>query len=324
LLLCAACGEPTAPAAERTLCLTAAGCETRLEILPGRFLRVWASLPLDRPDTLVRRAIVVVHGTNRDADAYFQTMVDAATQAGQIVSTLVISPRFMTSADGPAPDEPYWTGSGWKEGDLSTTDGPQPRVSSYTAIDTIVARLADAARFPRLSEIVVTGHSAGGQVLHRYAAATPMNARVRAGLLLRYVVANPSTWLYLGPERLAGSAFTVPPIAGCPDYDDWHYGLQRRNTYASVASASDLRSQLTARDVTVMVGTADTLLTADLDASCGANLQGRRRFDRGTTLVNYLTAFYPAHHHRLVTVPGVGHSSRGMYTSAAGQGVLFR
>jgi hypothetical protein len=71
-----------------------------------------------------------------------------------------------------------------------------------------------------------------------------------------------------------------------------------------------------------MVGTADTL-TADLDVSCGATLQGARRFQRGRTLIEYMTARYPGHAHRLVEVPGVGHSSRGMFTSLDGRRALF-
>jgi hypothetical protein len=323
VLLVASCEDAFSPDGERVLCLTAANCETRLELTPGRFLRAWESLPLERTDTLVRHAIVVVHGSDRDADAYFQTMVDAAIQAGRIEATLVIAPRFMTDEDGPKADEPFWSSDGWKKGDASTTNGPLPRISSYAALDTILARLDVPGRFPKLTDIAVTGHSAGGQVVHRYAAATPMPARLRAGVSVRYVVANPSTWLYLGPERLFGSVFSAPPIASCPDYDDWHYGLQRRNAYASAASASDLKNQLIERDVTVLLGTADTL-TAGLDVTCGANLQGRRRSDRGTTLMSYMNALYPGHHHVLVTVPGIGHSSRGMYTSPAALHALFR
>jgi hypothetical protein len=74
--------------------------------------------------------------------------------------------------------------------------------------------------------------------------------------------------------------------------------------------------------MTAMVGTADTL-TVDLDVSCGANLQGARRYSRGLALMGYMNALNPGHAHRLVEVPGVGHSSRGMYTSPDGRRALF-
>lgn len=144
-----------------------------------------------------------------------------------------------------------------------------------------------------------------------------------AGVTVRYVAANPSSWLYLGPERASGDAFRVPSTAStCPDYDDWHYGLQNRNTYANATSATQLQQQLVSRDVVVMLGTADTL-TADLDVSCGADLQGPRRWQRGQTLMAYMNARYAGHRHQLVTVPNVGHSYRGMFTASEGLRAIF-
>ena len=111
-------------------------------------------------------------------------------------------------------------------------------------------------------------------------------------------------------------------VASCPDYDDWHYGLQNRNTFANAVATSVLKQNLVRRQMTVMLGTADTL-TADLDVSCGANLQGARRYSRGLALMGYMNALNPGHAHRLVEVPGVGHSSRGMYTAPDGRRALF-
>ncbi len=268
------------------------------------------------------QAIIVVHGADRNADDYFSSMGDAAALAGRLQNTLIIAPRFQTIDDTPAADEPYWTSNGWRVGDLSSSAGPLPRISAYAAIDTIMARLGNRAKFARLSRIVVTGHSAGGQLLHRYAATSRIEPTL-GGIVVRYIVANPSTWLYVGPERSTGSSFAMPvTAASCPDYDDWHYGLQNRNTYANALSAALLTQNLVSRDVVVMVGTADTL-TADLDVSCGANMQGARRYQRGLTLTDYMNALKPGNGHRLVQVPGVGHSNQGMYTSVDGRRVLF-
>ena len=108
--------------------------------------------------------------------------------------------------------------------------------------------------------------------------------------------------------RARDGAFAIPAAAAsCPDYDDWHYGLQNRNTFANAVVTSLVKQNLVNRQMTVMVGTADTL-TADLDVSCGANLQGARRFQRGRTMIEYMNARHPGHAHRLVEVPGVGHA----------------
>ena len=213
-----------------------------------------------------------------------------------------------------------WVSSGWKRGHLSRAEGPAPRVSSYAALDSLVSIMLDPERFPNVREVVVTGHSAGGQVVHRYAAASP--AEERTAMPLRYVVANPSTYLYLGPERADGASFSEPDPGACGDFDDWHYGLADRNSYASEAPADTLRARLVRRDVRILLGDADTL-TSSLDVSCGANLQGPRRLHRGRTLVRFMDAFFPDHGHREMIVPGVGHSSRAMWTSGVGLQSLF-
>ena len=45
---------------------------------------------------------------------------------------------------------------------------PAP-ISSYAALDTLIRHFANRAAYPALTEIVIAGHSAGGQVVQRYA-----------------------------------------------------------------------------------------------------------------------------------------------------------
>jgi hypothetical protein len=78
-----------------------------------------------------------------------------------------------------------------------------PTVSSYAAVDRIIRILGDSTRFPNLEAVVVAGHAAGGQYVHRFAATSPVEDEL-PHLRFRYIVANPSTYLYLGPERPAG------------------------------------------------------------------------------------------------------------------------
>jgi pimeloyl-ACP methyl ester carboxylesterase len=273
-------------------------------------------------DTTVERAVIVVHGTNRDADNYFETMLAAVNLAHLGEETLVIAPEFQTADDHPAAGEAVWTSGGWKRGHLSVSRaGVGTRVSSYGAVDAILALLADSLSFPNLESVVVTGHSAGGQYTHRFAATSPAGEEA-VHLRFRYIVANPSTYLYLGPERADGDSFSVPDPGACPDYNEWHYGLEDRNTYASALTAEELRDHLLGRDVVYLVGTAD-VGTNLLDMSCGAMLQGPNRYQRGLILFSYLDAFFPGHGHSLFQLPGVGHSSRSVYTSPYGQQALF-
>ncbi len=305
-----------------------ATCAERVAIGPGVYLPVFSSHSLADGDPRVRRGLVVVHGNNRNPDTYFETGVVAVAEGGESGLTAIVAPHFQTLDDGPDFDEPYWSSPGWKRGNLSQSAGPLPRVSSYAALDSIARLLLDAGRFPLISEVVVTGHSAGGQVLHRYAATSRVEDSARNGVRFRYVVANPSTYLYLGPERDDGQGdFSVPdfslaPGGPCDDYDEWHYGLEDRNSYAGALEADSIRGLLARRDVRILIGDADTL-SASLDQSCGANRQGANRYVRGRTIVRFMDARYGGHRHVEMIVPGVGHSSRSMWTSRVGMAALF-
>ena len=295
-------------------------CTERLDLGQGRYLPLYRTYSLARPDDRVERAVVVVHGADRNADGYFATMVGTLQAAGTLSSTLVVSPHFQALADGPRSDEPYWSTEGWKRGDLSASDSPLARISSFAAMDLLLYVIADPHLFPNLRSVVVTGHSAGGQFTHRYAGASPA-ADVLGGLPVRFVVANPSTYLWLGADRPSDSGFARPDSASCPNWNDWPYGLSKRNSYARASDEWGIRARLTGRDVRILLGDADTL-TASLDMSCAANLQGRRRFDRGRSLMGFMDLYAPGHAHVETVIPGVGHSSRNMYGSAAGTAAL--
>ena len=58
---------------------------------------------------------------------------------------------------------------------------------------------ADRARFPALRDVVIAGHSGGAQVAHRYAI-VGAGCNV-AGVRCRYVIANPSSYVYFDSMR---------------------------------------------------------------------------------------------------------------------------
>src|SRR5579862_8856821 len=63
---------------------------------PARSM-VYASFPLDVPNATVTRALIMVHGTNRNADHYFETAMAAAFLAGAVENTIVVAPRLIAS-----------------------------------------------------------------------------------------------------------------------------------------------------------------------------------------------------------------------------------
>jgi hypothetical protein len=324
----AGCGDSTAPPDPEieppVPCLYSGPlCTERVPVGNALFQPVFRTHPIQTGDTTVVRAVIVVHGADRNPDDYFDRMVKAAALSGLAQTTLVISPHFQTSGDGPGAGEPVWTPGGWKRGHLSVSGiGNGERISSYESVDDILVFLGNSALFPKLESVVVTGHSAGGQYAHRFATTSPAAER-SPRLRFRYVVVNPSTYLYLGPERAAeGGGFEVPDRETCPTYNEWHYGLEDRNSYSLRLTEEELKNRLISRDVVYMVGTADTGEAA-LDMTCGAMLQGMHRYARGLTLFQYMDAFFPSHGGQLFEVPGVGHSSTNMYQSLIGRQLLF-
>src|SRR6266481_4039441 len=66
---------------------------------PARSM-VYRTHSLDTRNDTIRRALIMVHGTNRNADHYFSTAVAAAFLAGALDDTVVISPRIASSDRG--------------------------------------------------------------------------------------------------------------------------------------------------------------------------------------------------------------------------------
>jgi len=308
-------------------CTEPAACRTDMGFEGGHRLTLYVSAPLDRPQPDIRRAIVVIHGTDGNADGYFSTMARAAAMAGQASGTLVIAPRFIEAGDRdkPAPGEFFWNhGADWRAGDLSSRDTP-PRVSSFDLMNRLLETLADRAIFPNLAAIVLAGHSAGGQFVQRYAIGQPENPAL-AGVQLSYIVANPSSYLYLDgrrPDPAKPGAFTIPSSSAC-QANRFKYGFEQPNSYFKPQSVDDMIARYRSRRVVYLLGEADTNPNAaNLSQTCAAKSQGGSRLARGKNFMASMDAFYQPHAHRLVTVPLVGHSSMRMFQSVRGLRVLF-
>ncbi|WP_175976418.1 alpha/beta hydrolase [Burkholderia sp. BCC1047] len=288
-------------------------------------LPVYADHPLDRAAPDVARVFIVIHGTLRNADAYYasgRTVVEKAGAAG--AGTMVVAPQFLTRADVRAFSLPAstlaWTQEGWKGGEPARQPGP---ISSFSALDALLAHFADRGLYPSLSTVVLIGHSAGAQLLQRYAVAgREGDALARTGIAVRYVVANPSSYLYFDDARpnadvLAGGV--------CPRATEWKYGLKSAPPYVASQDVRDLETRYVARHVVYLLGQADTNpYTHFIDRSCAAMAQGPYRLARGLAYFDYLKKRHPDDlAQQVVEVPGVGHDGLGMFASACGLAVLF-
>ena len=303
----------------------------------GHFTLVYRNHPLTVKNEKITRGLIVVHGQGRNADNYFASAMAAAYLAGAIESTLVVAPR-LASHDSRAcldklePNEVNYrcSGDSWRSGAGSLTD---PDLTSYNITDELLRLLANKSVFPNLKTVVVTGHSAGGQYVTRYAMANRVHESL--GIKVEYVVANPSSYAYFDDTRLApgavcnekgectGGFVRYAEGGNCTTYDHWPYGMDgRTGGYTQAESVDDLKHQMASRPVTYLVGELDTLPLAGFDSSCPAMAQGPNRLQRGLTYWSYLNKKFGAQH-KLMIVPLCGHNARCMYTADPGLPLLF-
>jgi len=281
-------------------------CLERLPLAEGAALPIYRSYPLDEA-TDVTKAIIVVHGTGRNADEYYDSVAQTAD-----AKTEVIAPWFQADEDDPADGDAYWTNgdeTSWKDGGNALF--PEG-LSSFTATNELLKVLGDKQRFPNLTKITIVGHSAGGQFVQRYAA----GGEVPEGTPVRYVTANPSSYLYFSPERPESTD-------DCDEYNDYKYGLDNMNEYMSGLGAEEIVKRYTSHDVTYLLGEEDVNQDHSIDDSCSAKTQGEHRLARGQFYAKMIKDTYPDAPHTEVLVPGVGHDHGQMFNSEQGKAAIF-
>ncbi len=268
-------------------------------------------------DAGASRAIIIVHGVLRDAGNYFHTG-ELVLRAAHARDTLLIAPQFVEPSDlagrGVAAQTLRWSGA-WPGGSPALAPAP---VSSYAVFDAMLQRLADRQRFPAMREIVLMGHSAGGQIVQRYAVVGRGPSAIAAsGVALHMIVANPSSYLYFDDWRPV-------PQTNCPDFDQWRYGLREAPPYV-LGTGAELEQRYVTRHVTYLLGSADTDAREwDLDKSCGGEAQGPYRFARGKYYIAHERERHPnGTAQDYAFVRGVPHDNLRMFTSACGIAVIF-
>jgi pimeloyl-ACP methyl ester carboxylesterase len=311
---------------------------------PARSL-IYRSRSLDVRNENVRRALIMIHGTNRNADHYFSTALAAAFLAGALDDAVVIAPRIASASgsckDTLAPDEVSWscTGDSWRSGGAAAS---HPDLASFDLMDQILKKLADKRRFPNLGAIVVAGHSAGGQFVARY----QMSNRVHEtlGVPVTYVVANPSSYAWpdatrplpvddAAPENAKGAwetedvhtkfSYGAFDASACPNYNRWPAGLENRSGGYTVRMTDEqLKKQLVSRPTTFLLGQVDTLPLGGFDSSCPAMAQGATRRARGEAYVTFVNEHLGAKHNVQI-VSECGHNNRCVFTTDSVLPVVF-
>ena len=307
----------------------------------------------------ITHLFIMIHGTLRNADVYHPLAGDAARAADALEHTAVLTPQFLMAVDLEAHDAPndtvYWTDAGWKQGDLSRSTDDHPRrarISAYAALEQLL--LGAVASFPDLQRVTLAGHSAGGQHINRFAAGNRAAEQLEArGVTVRFIVSNPSSYIYFTDERLELWASPPTPATdmqpqrepaemhtsrfvrydpaavpnGCTTFNRYRFGLDGVNQYMAASGEDGLRRQYGSRHVIYLLSADDNDPEAQyLDRSCGALLQGPARYQRGVTYYRYMGHLFGEDvydRHFIMVVPGVAHTARRVFNSPVGLRAVF-
>jgi hypothetical protein len=295
----------TVPASMALTVLSRKGDQENVQLAGGKKFRVFDNHSL-AGDASVTHGVIVVHGTGRNAEGYFERASESADHAGAD-NAIIVSPWFLgDDDDDPKSGEATWENEEWKVGDGD--------VSSFEVADQLVATLSDKRRFPNLTSITLAGHSAGAQFTQRYATFGDAPSQPWAAPM-QYLVMNPSSFVYLDDWR--------PVSKPCKGFNEYKYGLEDRSGYAGRLTDEQARARFFSRTVTIANGGDDTFDNGDLDTDCEANAQGKSRRERGEAFYEHYHAAHPEAALSYVLVPGVDHDSGEMLDSPAVWPALF-
>jgi hypothetical protein len=305
-----------------------------VDIAPDRFvfeedheklsIPVVTSHSLDKKNYETEYLIIMIHGAGLNANKTYETGQKIIASLDMPINHFwVLAPQII---EGVKLDEKgllFWNRS-WRSGGMSLSTGLNkdlPSLSSFEVIDRLIGVAIKLN--PGIRQIIILGHSAGGQFIVRYAA---LNSRhdllEQQGISIRYVVANSSSYPYLDRTRFhfnsAGEILITSPeeLMNCPSYNKYKYGLEEMYGYAETLSPQIIRTRLLTRPVMFVLGKADTDRDWGLDKSCEADVQGNNRYERGLMYKHHLGAFLensPQALHSWVEVPEVGHEAAEIF-----------
>ncbi len=296
----------------------------------------------------IELAIFAFHGAGDPiADVYLKRVQDAAAMvSGASEKTLIVAPQIphlehMVSffGAGNVPEDLMYFDDRKFWGGPSSNESAQ--ISAFSVVDEMLDHICDSGHFPNLKRIVILGHSGGGQLVNRFAASSPFG---RSGIAIRYIVMNPSSYVYFDGARVipgTSDQFKIPTpetrrqIGACSNDDDYNkynnYGYGLNNLYQyhqdNGINAGRMIDRYRSRNVIHMLGAQDNDPDGDgLDKKCGAMLQGTNRLERGSIYFNYLQYLFGPmilERHNLEVVPNADHSGRKMITSDIGVKYIF-
>ncbi len=234
------------------------------------------------PSTLSNKSnfVMVMHGTNRNADDYADSWKDFVKNNDYIVA----APKF-SDAD--------WSHSrSYNLGNMFTgTDGDGNLNPEYKWAFSVVKNVHNEL-FTKLAlnevQYDIWGHSAGSQFVHRMMEFLPDEN-------IRFYIAANAGW------------YTMPNVD-----IDYPYGFKHD---LLTFTSSDFE-RMNKENMIVMRGTADTIRDSNLRTTPEADAQGINRYERALSFYNIGFDISDAEKWQLIDVPDVGHDHELMAIAA--------
>lgn len=314
--------------------------------MPPQLVSVMSNKPLDEIHTRIKRVVIGVHDSMRDANALFAQLQTLAGPAA--AETMIMAPQFLASVDlerfkAFLPENgkmvAVWPLLSWQYGVDSVPQGMKRAISSFAVVDLLLAYASDRTYFPSLETVVLAGYDAGADFVQRYAFAGKGPELVDAARIdMRFVAANPNHFLYFTLQRPFApqpapdvknqslQRTKTPDVTQCPGYNYYPYGLERVPSYVQKQGVMDARLRYPARAVHVLISDQSPQDTAAIDHACAADWQGADRKARAENYFTYLKTLYGdlasqrQQLHQLYTAPA---SAVGLFGSPCGAALLF-
>lgn len=278
----------------------------------------------------IREVVIIIHGLNRNADEYFDTAQALLKESGRNEKEiLVLAPKFpgLTDQQNELDDLPVWHAQDWAAG-LAATKSHRA-LSAFEVMDDLLLKVTDKVDFPAVTSVNVAGHSAGAQLVQRYAVLNHVDEQIRARSLdLRYIVANPSSFLYFTTQRPSEKTFKDFAAAQCPAFNQYRYGMDNMSHYETGHSTNGLFKRYAYRNVVYLMGGSDNDPAHKyLDTSCPAMAQGSTRLARAQAYVRYerfLAGRAAKINHLAYEITEVGHNQKKIFGSVCAMNLLFQ
>ena len=291
----------------------------------------YRNISLDSTSEHIKYAIVSLHGDGRNSYEHFSVVTQLTAGVGLQDSTILLAPTYPIQDDinqyNLNDDVLYWPDGDWNAGDLSrnTQSNPRPfRISSFSTMDTIYHRLAE--NNPSLEKIVLTGHSAGSQMVVRYAAGgRAQEALGGNNIEFVYVPVNTPSFLYYDGNRVLDEAtevFDFGPTE-CTSANQYKYGLDNLNQYMETAGETNIIDHFKRANTTYLIGQYDL---GGQTSTCARMVQGYSRLIRTHIYFSYIGYFYGDtiyNNHRMAEIPGATHDFGETVLTDCGKKSIF-